>query len=149
VAILIFSSRRATSLSRWVRARFIYIRGELRREADIVQAAVDEAYAAGWLDRSGRVRTDHSSWTSPCTWAPVPTFAARNRMLESIEGKRGWPRNKPPFPAIKGLFGQPTVVNNVETLMNVPDIVTRGGDWFAKAGLGKSGGTRLLCVSGP
>ncbi|MHB1844641.1 MAG: complex I 51 kDa subunit family protein, partial [Deltaproteobacteria bacterium] len=69
-------------------------------------------------------------------------------LLESLEGKRGWPRLKPPFPAVVGLFGCPTVVNNVETLANVPQIMTRGGDWFSKLGTEKSGGTRLICVSG-
>ena len=128
---------------------FIYIRGELRREATIVQTAIDEAYAAGWLGKeqpsaNGSFKLDITVHLG----AGAYICGEETAMLESIEGKRGWPRNKPPFPAVKGLFGQPTVVNNVETLMNVPDIVTRGGDWFAKAGMGKSGGTRLLCVSG-
>jgi len=128
---------------------FIYIRGELRREADIVQAAVDQAYAAGWLGRerqsvNGSFKLDITVHLG----AGAYICGEETAMLESIEGKRGYPRNKPPFPAIKGLFGQPTVINNVETLMNVPDIVTHGGEWFAKAGMGKSGGTRLLCVSG-
>ena len=128
---------------------FIYIRGELRREADIVQAAIDEAYAAGWLGQerasvNGPFKLDITVHLG----AGAYICGEETAMLESIEGKRGYPRNKPPFPAIKGLFGQPTVINNVETLMNIPDIVIRGGEWFAKAGMGKSGGTRLLCVSG-
>jgi NADH-quinone oxidoreductase subunit F len=128
---------------------FIYIRGELRREAAIVQTAIDEAYAAGWLGQerpsaNGPFKLDITVHLG----AGAYICGEETAMLESIEGKRGYPRNKPPFPAIKGLFGQPTVINNVETLMNVPDIVTHGGDWFAKAGMGKSGGTRLLCVSG-
>ncbi len=69
-------------------------------------------------------------------------------LLNSLEGKRGWPRLKPPFPAVRGLFNAPTVVNNVETLMNLPDIITKGGEWFAGVGMGKSGGTRIVCVSG-
>jgi NADH-quinone oxidoreductase subunit F len=69
-------------------------------------------------------------------------------LLNSLEGKRGWPRLKPPFPAVKGLFQQATVVNNVETLMNIPEIVQKGGEWFASLGMGKSGGTRIVCVSG-
>ena len=128
---------------------FIYIRGELRREATIVQTAIDEAYAAGWLGKeqpsaNGSFKLDITVHLG----AGAYICGEETAMLESIEGKRGWPRNKPPFPAVKGLFGQPTVINNVETLMNVPDIVRNGGDWFAKAGMGKSGGTRLLCVSG-
>ncbi len=69
-------------------------------------------------------------------------------LLNSLEGKRGWPRLKPPFPAVKGLFGKPTIVNNVETLMNIPFIVEHGGQKFAEVGTGKSGGTRMLCLSG-
>ena len=70
-------------------------------------------------------------------------------LLNSLEGKRGEPRVKPPFPAIAGAFGGPTIVNNVETLADVPFIINRGGEWFAKLGkLEKSGGTRLICVSG-
>jgi NADH:ubiquinone oxidoreductase subunit F (NADH-binding)/NADH:ubiquinone oxidoreductase subunit E len=128
---------------------FIYIRGELRREAAIVQAAIDEAYAAGWLGQERQ--STNGSFKLDITvhlGAGAYICGEETAMLESIEGKRGCPRNKPPFPASKGLFGQPTVINNVETLMNVPDIVTHGGDWFAKAGMGKSGGTRMLCVSG-
>ncbi len=69
-------------------------------------------------------------------------------LLNSLEGRRGWPRLKPPFPAVKGLFGQPTIVNNVETLMNIPAIIEHGGPWFNDLGMGKSGGTRVVCVSG-
>jgi len=69
-------------------------------------------------------------------------------LIESLEGKKGWPRLKPPFPAVVGLFGAPTVVNNVETLANVPAIIDRGADWFASLGTEKSGGTRLICLSG-
>ena len=69
-------------------------------------------------------------------------------LLNSLEGKRGWPRLKPPFPAVKGLFGKPTIVNNVETIANVPSIIEKGGEWFAGLGTPRSGGTRILCVSG-
>ena len=69
-------------------------------------------------------------------------------LISSLEGKKGWPKVKPPFPAIKGAFGQPTVVNNVETLAAVPHIVTRGGEWFAGLGSKTQGGTRLYSVSG-
>jgi NADH-quinone oxidoreductase subunit F len=128
---------------------FIYLRGEFQREAAIVQAAVDEAYAAGWLGKerqsaSGPFKLDITVHMG----AGAYICGEETAMLESIEGKRGHPRNKPPFPAIRGLFGQPTVINNVETLMNVPDIVANGGEWYAKAGMGKSGGTRLLCIAG-
>jgi NADH-quinone oxidoreductase subunit F len=69
-------------------------------------------------------------------------------LLNSLEGLRGQPRLKPPFPAVKGLFGNPTIVNNVETLMNVPFIIDKGGAWFNGLGMGRSGGTRIVCVSG-
>ena len=69
-------------------------------------------------------------------------------MLESLEGKKGWPRLKPPFPAVVGLFGCPTVVNNVETLSSVPAILEHGAEWYAKLGTEKSGGTKLICLSG-
>jgi NADH-quinone oxidoreductase subunit F len=128
---------------------FIYIKGELRREVGIVQDCVDQAYAAGWLGKewpsaNGPFKLDITVHMG----AGAYICGEETALLESIEGKRGWPRNKPPFPAVKGLFGCPTVVNNVETLMNVPEIVMRGGEWYAKLGMGKSGGTRLLCVSG-
>jgi NADH-quinone oxidoreductase subunit F len=69
-------------------------------------------------------------------------------LLESLEGKKGWPRLKPPFPAVVGLFGSPTVVNNVETIASLPRIFEKGAAWFAALGLGKSGGTRLVTLSG-
>src|SRR3990170_765422 len=70
-------------------------------------------------------------------------------LLNSLEGKRGWPRIKPPFPASVGAFGLPTIVNNVETIADIPWIVTHGGEKFASLGVEKDGGTRLVCVSGP
>jgi NADH-quinone oxidoreductase subunit F len=128
---------------------YIYIRGEMMREAKIVQGAIDEAYEAGWLGKdhltaSGVFRLDMTLHRG----AGAYICGEETALLNSLEGKRGWPRVKPPFPAIKGLFQEATVVNNVETLMNVPDIVVKGGDWFARLGVGKSGGTRIVCVSG-
>ena len=128
---------------------YIYIRGEMMREARIVDDAIDEAYAAGLLGK------DHS--TAAGTFKLDVTLhrgagayicGEETGLLNSLEGKRGWPRLKPPFPAVRGLFNAPTVVNNVETLMNLPDIITKGGEWFAGVGMGKSGGTRIVCVSG-
>jgi NADH-quinone oxidoreductase subunit F len=130
---------------------YIYIRGEMMREAAIVDAAIDEAYAAGLLGR------DHAGAGGTGTFklditlhrgAGAYICGEETGLLNSLEGKRGWPRLKPPFPAVRGLFNAPTVVNNVETIMNLPDIVTRGGEWFAGTGMGKSGGTRIVCVSG-
>jgi NADH-quinone oxidoreductase subunit F len=128
---------------------YIYIRGEMMREAEIVEYAIEEAYAAGLLGK------DHVGVSGPFRLnitlhrgAGAYICGEETGLLNSLEGKRGWPRLKPPFPAVKGLFQAPTVVNNVETLMNVPEIVMKGGEWFAGLGMGKSGGTRIVCVSG-
>ncbi len=128
---------------------YIYIRGEMMREAKIVQAAIDEAYEAGHLGRA------HAAADGPFKLdvtlhrgAGAYICGEETALLSSLEGRRGWPRMKPPFPAVRGLFQEATIVNNVETLMNVPDIVERGADWFAKMGVGRSGGTRIVCVSG-
>ncbi len=129
---------------------YIYIRGEMMREAKIVQAAIDEAYAAGLLGADqpvaggGSFRVDITLHRG----AGAYICGEETALLNSLEGRRGWPRLKPPFPAVKGLFQQATVVNNVETLMNIPAIIEKGGDWFNGLGMGKSGGTRIVCVSG-
>jgi NADH-quinone oxidoreductase subunit F len=125
---------------------YIYIRGEMMREYQVLKKAVDEAYQRGHLGKDlGRgfqldVTVHRGAGAYIC--------GEETSLLNSLEGRRGWPRLKPPFPAVKGLFGHPTIVNNVETLMNVPFIVDKGGQWFADLGMGKSGGTRILCVSG-
>jgi NADH-quinone oxidoreductase subunit F len=126
---------------------YIYIRGEMYEEARILQGAIDECYQKGYLGKSvmgaGFVcdMTVHRG-------AGAYICGEETSLLNSLEGKRGWPRLKPPFPAVKGLFGQPTIVNNVETLSNISAIVENGGEWYAKLGTGRSGGTRVLCVSG-
>ncbi len=129
---------------------YIYMRGEMMREAKILQAAIDEAYDAGWLGREhgvpggGTFKFDLTLHRG----AGAYICGEETALLNSLEGRRGWPRLKPPFPAVKGLFQEATIVNNVETLMNIPDIIDKGGEWFAKLGVGKSGGTRIVCVSG-
>ncbi len=128
---------------------YIFIRGELGAEAKILQEAVDEVYAAGLIGKeqpsaAGPYKLDITVHRG----AGAYICGEETSLLNSLEGKRGWPRMKPPFPAVRGLFGQPTIVNNVETLMNIPAIVTQGGPWFAKLGMGKSGGTRVLSVGG-
>lgn len=128
---------------------YIYIRGEMIREAAVLQKAVDEAYAKGFLGREqqtalGPYKVDLTVHRG----AGAYICGEETALLNSLEGKRGWPRLKPPFPAVKGLFGKPTIVNNVETLMNIPFIVEHGGQKFADVGVGKSGGTRILCMSG-
>ena len=132
-----------------VRQGYIYIRGEMMREHKVLVRAVDEAYQMGYLGK------EHPTAAGPYKLeltvhrgAGAYICGEETALLNSLEGKRGWPRLKPPFPAIKGLFGAPTIVNNVETLMNVPSIIQNGGEWFAGLGTPKSGGTRILCVSG-
>jgi len=126
---------------------FIYIRGELVKEHDILQRAIEQAYARGYLGKS----VMGTGWSCDMVLhrgAGAYICGEETSLLNSLEGRRGWPRLKPPFPAIKGLFGQPTIVNNVETLMNVPYIVENGGEAFLALGCKNNGGTRILCVSG-
>jgi NADH-quinone oxidoreductase subunit F len=126
---------------------FVYVRGELVREHDVLQRAVDQAYARGFLGKS----VMGSGWSCDMVLhrgAGAYICGEETALLNSLEGRRGWPRLKPPFPAVKGLFGQPTIVNNVETLMNVPFIVENGGDAFLALGCKNNGGLRILCVSG-
>jgi NADH-quinone oxidoreductase subunit F len=127
---------------------YIYIRGEYTREAKLLQVAIDEAYAKGYLGKN-ILGTNFSLDVTVHRGAGAYICGEETGLLNSLEGKRGEPRVKPPFPAIAGAFGGPTVVNNVETLCAVPFILNRGGEWFAKLGkFEKSGGTRLFCVSG-
>ena len=127
---------------------YIYIRGEYVREAEYLEKALEEAYDAGYLGKnilgSG---FDFNLYVHRGAGAYI--CGEETALLNSLEGKRGEPRVKPPFPAIKGAFGGPTAVNNVETLANVPWIISNGGEAFAKMGkIPNSGGTRLFCVSG-
>ncbi len=127
---------------------YIYIRGEYTREAKLLQEAIDEAYDKGYLGK-GIGGTDFHFDLTVHRGAGAYICGEETGLLNSLEGKRGEPRVKPPFPAIAGAFGGPTIVNNVETLCAVPHIINRGGEWFAKLGkFEKSGGTRLFCVSG-
>jgi len=128
---------------------YIYIRGEMIREAAVLKRAVEEAYAKGFLGRE--LQTGRGAWKLDLTvhrGAGAYICGEETSLLNSLEGKRGWPRLKPPFPAVKGLFGQPTIVNNVETIANIPAIIEKGGEWFAGLGTPRSGGTRILCISG-
>ncbi|MFH1130569.1 MAG: NADH-quinone oxidoreductase subunit NuoF [Pseudomonadota bacterium] len=126
---------------------YIYIRGELFEEAAILEKAIEQAYSRGYLGQS----MAGSGWAMDMVvhrGAGAYVCGEETALLDSIEGRRGHPRLKPPFPAIKGLFGEPTIVNNVETLMNVPTIIEKGGQWFAGLGVEKDGGTRAAAVSG-
>ena len=130
-----------------VRNAYIYIRGEMAREYRVVQAAVDQAYAKGYLGQ--RIfGSDVDLDITVCRGLGAYICGEETALLSSLEGGRGWPRLKPPFPAVKGLWGQPTIVNNVETIANLPWIVEHGGKAFADIGIGRSGGLRLVSVCG-
>jgi NADH-quinone oxidoreductase subunit F len=127
---------------------YIYIRGEYTREAKLLQQAIDDAYANGYLGKN-IMGTGFNFDLTVHRGAGAYICGEETALLNSLEGKRGEPRVKPPFPAQAGAFAGPTIVNNVETLAAVPFIINQGGEWFAKLGkLEKSGGTRLLGVSG-
>jgi NADH-quinone oxidoreductase subunit F len=126
---------------------YIYIRGEMMREYLVLQNAVAEAYARGYLGKN-ILGTGTEVQLTVHRGAGAYICGEETALLNSLEGLRGQPRLKPPFPAVKGLFGNPTIVNNVETLMNVPAIIDKGGAWFNALGTGRSGGTRIVCVSG-
>jgi NADH-quinone oxidoreductase subunit F len=126
---------------------YIYVRGEYYYVIKILQKAIKEAYAAGLLGKnilgSGY---DLDLYVQPGGGAYI--CGEETALLESLEGKRGNPRLKPPFPAVAGLWGRPTVVNNVETIAAVVPIVNFGGEEYAKIGVGKSTGTKLISASG-
>jgi NADH-quinone oxidoreductase subunit F len=127
---------------------YIYLRVEYHETFHILQKAVDEAYAAKYLGKN----ILGSGYSLECyihRGAGAYVCGEETGLIESLEGKRGWPRIKPPFPAIEGAFRQPTVVNNVETLSCVPHIIERGADWFKGIGPPHSTGPKLFCISGP
>ncbi len=126
---------------------FVYIRGEYSLQADILDAAVEEAYAKGYLGER-IVGSDLSLELVVHRGAGAYICGEESALLDSLEGKRGNPRLKPPFPANRGLYQGPTLINNVETLQNVPLIVDRGADWFRSMGTEKSAGTKVVSVSG-
>src|SRR3984885_628775 len=126
---------------------FIYIRGEYRYVLDIVQGAITEAYERGYLGKN-ILGSGFDYDLLIHTGAGAYECGEESALMESLEGKRGYPRIKPPFPAVVGLYGCPTIINNVETLSAVPTIILNGGEAYANLGTPKNGGTRLLCVAG-
>jgi len=136
-----------SSFALGAKTSYIYIRGEYFYVARILEAAIDEAYAAGLLGKN-ILGTNYSLDLYVQVGAGAYICGEETALLESLEGKRGNPRIKPPFPAIAGLYGCPTVVNNVETIAAVVPIVNMGGDEYAKIGIGKSTGTKLISASG-
>jgi NADH-quinone oxidoreductase subunit F len=126
---------------------FIYIRGEYPESERAIGAALEQARAAGWLG-ANVAGSGHAFDIEIRRGGGAYICGEETALFNSIEGKRGEPRSKPPFPAQSGLFGKPTVVNNVETLVNVLDILLEGGAEWAKTGTAGSTGTRLFCLSG-
>src|SRR5882757_3026608 len=125
---------------------YIYVRGEFIREREHLQAAVDEAYAAKLIGKNNKHGFDFDLYVHHGAGAYI--CGEETALLESLEGKKGQPRLKPPFPANVGLYGCPTTVNNVETIAQVPDILRRGAAWFAGIGRANNTGTKLFCISG-
>lgn len=126
---------------------FIYIRGEFWDIAQVLEHAVQEVYAAG-LAGKNILETEFSCEVVVYRGAGAYVCGEESSLLTSLEGKRGYPRNKPPFPAVEGVYRAPTVVNNVETLTCLPSIIRKGADWYASLGTEKSKGTKLVAVSG-
>ncbi len=126
---------------------YIYVRGELNLAIENLEKAIEEAYQKGFLGKNILGTPYHLDlYVHPGAGAYI--CGEESALLESLEGKRGNPRMKPPFPAISGLYACPTVINNVESLAAVPWIVNNGGQAYAKLGVGKSTGTKLISASG-
>jgi NADH-quinone oxidoreductase subunit F len=126
---------------------FIYIRGEYFNEAMRLNAAIDECYEAGLLGKNAA----GTGWDFDLIvhrGAGAYICGEESALLESLEGKKGMPRMKPPFPAAMGVYGCPTTVNNVETIAGIPTILRRGPAWFANLGRPKNSGTKIFCISG-
>uniref|UniRef100_UPI0040473DFB NADH-quinone oxidoreductase subunit NuoF n=2 Tax=Yoonia sp. TaxID=2212373 RepID=UPI0040473DFB len=128
-------------------ACYIYIRGEYIREREALQHAIDEAYAAGLVGKNAcKSGWDFDIYLAHGAGAYI--CGEETALLESLEGKKGMPRMKPPFPAGAGLYGCPTTVNNVESIAVVPTILRRGGSWFSGIGRANNAGTKLFAISG-
>ncbi len=126
---------------------FIFIRGEYAEIADRLDAAVAEAYEAGYLGEN-ILGTGIDVSIVVHRGAGAYICGEETALLDSLEGKRGNPRLKPPFPAVQGLYGGPTLINNVETLSNVPHVVANGAEWFRSFGTEQSPGTKVVSISG-
>lgn len=126
---------------------YVYVRGEFYREAQALQRAIDEAYEAGFIGKDA-CKSGYAFDMYVHLGAGAYICGEESALIESLEGKKGQPRLKPPFPANCGLYGCPTTVNNVESIAVVPDILRRGGAWFAGLGREKNTGVKLFCISG-
>lgn len=128
-------------------AGYIYVRGEYYNEIQILQAAIDEAYEAGLLGKNA-CGSGYDFELYVHRGAGAYICGEETALIESLEGKKGMPRLKPPFPAAVGLYGCPTTVNNVETIAVVPTILRRGASWFSSFGRPKNSGTKIFCLQG-
>src|ERR1700751_5103778 len=129
------------------RMGFIYLRGEYRYLLKIMEKAIEDAYAKGFLGKNifgSGIEFEAVSHTG----AGAYEVGEESALMESLEGKRGIPRIRPPFPALVGLYGGPTIINNAETIANAPHIMLMGGEAYAKLGTERNGGTRLFGISG-
>jgi NADH-quinone oxidoreductase subunit F len=144
-----------------IKTAYIFIRGEYHLQAAVLENAIKEAYANGIFGDQGLLKGNITArggkWAVDCyvhRGAGAYICGEETALLEGLEGKRGWPRIKPPFPAIKGAFGRPTIINNVETLAHLPSIIENGWEWFSRQGTDStvggppSWGTKLMGVSG-
>ena len=127
-------------------AGYIYVRGEFIREREALQVAIDEAYDANLIGKNNKNGWEFDLYVHHGAGAYI--CGEETALLESLEGKKGQPRLKPPFPANVGLYGAPSTVNNVESIAVVPTILRRGADWFANLGRPNNSGTKLFCISG-
>jgi NADH-quinone oxidoreductase subunit F len=127
---------------------FIYIRGEFLYIGEILDQAIEEAYAGGYLGQNV-FGSGYNIEIIVHRGAGAYICGEESALLDSLEGYRGFPRLRPPFPAVKGLYGQPTVINNVETIANVPHIIKNGAAWFRSYGTEGSPGTKVCSISGP
>ncbi len=140
---------------------YVFIRGEYHHQAHVVENAIKEAYENGIFGEKGLISSGENTggdrFRVDCylhRGAGAYICGEETGLLEALEGKRGWPRIKPPFPALKGLFGKPTIINNVETLAHVPSIIEHGAEWFTEQGVESSVGgppsfgTKLMGVNG-
>jgi NADH-quinone oxidoreductase subunit F len=130
-----------------IKTAYVYIRGEYYKWINLLQTAIDDAYKKGYIGKN-ILGTKFSTDIYIHRGAGAYICGEESALMNSIEGKRGYPRVKPPFPAANGLWGNPTTINNVETITNIPEIITNGGEWFSKIGEPKHPGTLLFGVSG-
>jgi NADH-quinone oxidoreductase subunit F len=130
-----------------VSTAFIFVRGEMPYAARQVEKAVKEAYAAGYIG-TNIMGSGYSLDVIVHRGAGAYICGEESALMEALEGRRGYPRLKPPFPAVVGLYGGPTVINNCETLSTLPAILRNGAEWYASIGTEKSKGTRVFCLSG-